>query len=274
MFDIKLNDRIENYIKSFGGIPKAELESYLNHKSIPISSFVNILENDNAFFDLSTNSSNKSKIIDNEKNDNIDKNQTIFKVKKDNLSNNENVEISIKTLLKNVEFKFKDKYVPTSNYSSEFKEHLHQLRLKLDENEYQDMLKKKDDISLKTKIKMGISNDNDNGEWISPAQINKQIKEQTTTIFNILVSVASVVYAIWYWTNSSGYFALEMRIFLCLFFGLLILVAEIVVYNGYLNKIEAAKRNEKNKKIKKKVIKTFDINNISSLKNASKFKND
>lgn len=268
MFDIKLNAKIFQYLKESNQIEQKELDLYTKTNSIPISSLVNILENDDRIFNQINNG---SETIDQDDVKNRTKNCANDKIIS---TDHKNSKISIKQLLQNVDFKYKDKYIPKSNYSSEFKEQLEQLNLKLQEREYQEMVKRKDDISSKTKITMGISNDNDNTDWITPAQINKQIKEQITTIFNILVSVASVVYAIWYWTNSSGYFALEVRILLCLFFGLLILVAEIVVYNSYLNKIEVAKQNEKNKKVKKTIIKTFNINKANSITDDMKLKNE
>lgn len=79
-------------------------------------------------------------------------------------------------------------------------------------------------------------------------------------MFNIFVSVASVVYAIWYWTDSSWGIRDSYRILICLFFGILILVAEVVVYLGYLRRVEEAKVKERNKKEVKKVIRSFTIN--------------
>lgn len=46
---------------------------------------------------------------------------------------------------------------------------------------------------------------------------------------------------------------------LCLFFGILILVAELVVYNSYLRKISDAKEKERAKIEKKKVVKEIVI---------------
>ncbi|KAK6455460.1 endoplasmic reticulum-based factor for assembly of V-ATPase-domain-containing protein [Scheffersomyces xylosifermentans] len=89
---------------------------------------------------------------------------------------------------------------------------------------------------------------------ITPAQAHKELKAQMTTIVNILISVASVVYAIWYWTASSWGLQDSYRILLCIFFGLLVLVAEVVVYMGYLNKVEQARITERKKKEVKKVV--------------------
>ena len=64
-----------------------------------------------------------------------------------------------------------------------------------------------------------------------------------------------MVVAIWYWTGSSSNLALHYRVITCLFFGILVLIAEVVVYNSYLNKIEDAKKRERTKKETKKVVK-------------------
>lgn len=87
------------------------------------------------------------------------------------------------------------------------------------------------------------------------SQMQKELKSNLTTIVNILISVASVVYAIWYWTNTSWPLTLGQRVLLCVFFGILVLVAEVVVYMGYLNKIEEAKIRERTTVEIKKVIK-------------------
>lgn len=94
----------------------------------------------------------------------------------------------------------------------------------------------------------------------NPAREIKETKSHITTIFNIFISVLSVVYAIWYWTDTSWKIRDSYRVLLCLFFGILILVAEVVVYIGYLNKIEDARKREQNKKEVKRVIRSVTLN--------------
>ncbi|EGW32529.1 uncharacterized protein SPAPADRAFT_61593 [Spathaspora passalidarum NRRL Y-27907] len=96
-------------------------------------------------------------------------------------------------------------------------------------------------------------------EQMSVAQMHKELKHQLTTIVNILISVGSVAYAIWYWTESSWGLPVSYRLLLSIFFGLLVLIAEVVVYMGYLNKIEDARVRERKKKEVKKVIRTVDL---------------
>ncbi|SCV01587.1 LAME_0G17194g1_1 [Lachancea meyersii CBS 8951] len=142
-----------------------------------------------------------------------------------------------------LEFKFKSRPARGSEYSDSFKKQLDRLRLELNEQEYQEMVKR-DGLTT--------FHDEDN---LTPAQMNKQVKEQVTTVFNILVSVVSVVFAAWYWSGSSAGMKPHNRIILCLFSGILILVAEVVVYNSYLRKIDEARKREKSKREVKTVIK-------------------
>ncbi|CCC67000.1 hypothetical protein NCAS_0A04420 [Naumovozyma castellii] len=155
-------------------------------------------------------------------------------------------QIPMRQLLNPIEFQFKEKYQPGSTYSPEFKKQLETLKLKQEELDYQNMIKNERKTLQIIK---------EEGETLTPAQMNKQIKEQVTTIFNIFVSVISVVFAIWYWTGTSAHMPVHYRLLLCIFTGILVLVAEVVVYNSYLTKIDLAKSQEKKKKEQKKVLK-------------------
>lgn len=135
--------------------------------------------------------------------------------------------------------------------TKEFLESMELLKLKAKEEEYRQLVKPKQDWSTLY--------DNEDDDF-NPAQAHKETKSHITTIFNILISVVSVVYAIWYWTDSSWKLKDSYRVLLCVFFGLLILVAEVVVYMSYLNKIEEAKIKERNKQEVKKVIKSVAFN--------------
>ncbi|SCW04551.1 LAFE_0H16028g1_1 [Lachancea fermentati] len=150
---------------------------------------------------------------------------------------------SMKELLTPLEFQFKPKEEKRANYTPEFREQLHRLKLLQDESEYQEMIKRD-----------GIAAPRSDHEP-TLAQMNKQVREQVTTVINVLISVGSVVWAIWYWTGSSSRMQIHNRVLLCLFFGILVLVAEVVVYNSYLRKIEEARLRERKKKEKKKVVK-------------------
>lgn len=133
--------------------------------------------------------------------------------------------------------------------TEEFLNSMKMLKLKQNEDEYQRLINPSQDFQ--TLYEPAPS--------LSISKQTKELKSHITTIFNIIISVASVVYAIWYWTNSSWGLKDSYRVLLCLFFGILTLTAEVVVYLGYLNKIEQARIKERSKKEVKTVIRSFEI---------------
>ncbi|AJS45957.1 Vph2p [Saccharomyces cerevisiae YJM1341] len=210
MFEIKLNDRITEFLRKFKNSAKSnegideDIDLFLKRHAIPMQSL-------------------------------------LFYVKE--YRKDSDLPCSIKELLKPLEFEFKPKAVRGSHYSEDFKKNLEFLKYQEQELEYQSMVKRSKSVfSLQEE------------DELTPSQIHKQIKEQVTTVFNVLVSVISVVVAIWYWTGSSTNFPIHVRLLLCLFFGILVLVADVVVYNSYLKKLEEAKVKEKTKVEKKKVL--------------------
>ncbi|ODV78261.1 uncharacterized protein CANTADRAFT_90627 [Suhomyces tanzawaensis NRRL Y-17324] len=139
---------------------------------------------------------------------------------------------------------------PKKAQTPEFIKSMERLRLEAKEREYERLV----NPSPQHQTLYEQSNDQ-----LTPAQAHKELKSQVTTIVNILISVASVAYAIWYWTDTSWKLKDSYRILLCLFFALLVLVAEVVVYLGYLNKIEDAKVTERRTKEVKKVLRSVDL---------------
>jgi len=140
--------------------------------------------------------------------------------------------------------------VSTVPKTPEFIKSMEQLRLKQKELEYQKL--------LNSSLSFSTLYDN-NDTKVSIHQQTKEAKSHLTTIFNIIISVGSVVYAIWYWTETSWKLAPSWRVLLCLFFGLLVLIAEVVVYMSYLNKIDSARNTESSKKEVKKIVKTIKL---------------
>ncbi|KAG7881581.1 hypothetical protein KL905_000935 [Ogataea polymorpha] len=88
----------------------------------------------------------------------------------------------------------------------------------------------------------------------SALQEAKEVKHQVTTIVNVLISVVSVAYAVWYWTGSVNLFNDATRVLLALFAAILVLVAEVVVFGGYLRRVDEAKQRERRKKEVRKVV--------------------
>lgn len=147
-------------------------------------------------------------------------------------------------------------YIPNQNdrnelhpKSKEFIASMEKLRREAKEQEYQKLVRPTEQYETLY--------DNLGQESITPAAASKELKSQITTIVNVLVSVVSVMYAVWYWTDSSMKLQDSWRVLLSLFFGILVLVAEVVVYMGYLNRIEDAKVRERKKREVKKVVTTL-----------------
>lgn len=68
--------------------------------------------------------------------------------------------------------------------------------------------------------------------------VTKEVNEQLTTIFNVLVSVVAVAWAFWYWCSS---WYLGARILAALFAGIIVAIAEVVVLNGYYRRLGEGK---------------------------------
>ncbi|KTW27667.1 hypothetical protein T552_02107 [Pneumocystis carinii B80] len=77
------------------------------------------------------------------------------------------------------------------------------------------------------------------------------IKNQIFTIINILVTIFSIIIAIWIWCKNWN---IPMRIIAALSSGILIAIAEIVLYNHYLSSIKKRQDFQRNKPIKKEII--------------------
>ncbi|KAG4302612.1 hypothetical protein PCANB_001228 [Pneumocystis canis] len=79
------------------------------------------------------------------------------------------------------------------------------------------------------------------------------IKTQILTIINILISIFSVITAVWLWCKN---WIISTRIITALSSGILIAIAEIIIYNQYLSKIKKRREFEKKRHEKKEIINT------------------
>jgi hypothetical protein len=154
-------------------------------------------------------------------------------------------DIPLSTLLKGL-----TPYTPTkptkSSYSAEFQRLLDELKYKLEEQEYQEIIHR-------GKVK------NDE-EYMTPSEVWRQVNSYITNIINVLVTVAAVAWAIWVWTSyNPAVFKLQYRVLLCFFGGLLALIADVVVLNSFFRKLDEAKQKESKKKEIKKIIETVVI---------------
>ena len=148
---------------------------------------------------------------------------------------------------------------------------MERLQKEKDEKNYRSLLRNRDDRGgvkendigdTMTEGKIGEYKFLNNDKSRNPINEIKTIKHELTTIFNIFLTVVSVGYAIWYWSGniykiSNNY---GLRILLSLFVSILTLIAEVVVFGGYLRKIDDARKVENNLKENKQVLKTILIN--------------
>lgn len=155
--------------------------------------------------------------------------------------------IPVEELLRGFNFKFKEDKKYIKKYSKDFESQLEKLRLIQKELEYQNILKRT------------IANTTTKSDDPSLAEVNKEIKEQFTTIINILITVFGVIYGIWYVSGTSSWFTAPYRILLCLFSGVIVLIADVSMYNMYYRKIKEAKISEKTRKEKRQILKRIVI---------------
>ncbi|KAI9682760.1 MAG: hypothetical protein M1829_006748 [Trizodia sp. TS-e1964] len=95
------------------------------------------------------------------------------------------------------------------------------------------------------------------------ADVNRQV----ALIINVLVSIICCSAAIWMATSR---WSAPKRLAISMAGSLLVAVAEVVVYNGYLRRLKEAKEIEKSKQEKKDVIKTWVIDGKEKQKKAQK----
>ncbi|CAN6635185.1 vacuolar ATPase assembly integral membrane protein Vph2p [Trichomonascus vanleenenianus] len=154
--------------------------------------------------------------------------------------------ISMRELLKNTEVFFDPKPQPRPK-TKEFLELLERMKIQEQETEYQKL--------LHHDYEPGNEEDN-----ITVGQAAKEVKEQLSTIVNIVISVASVAWALWYWTDSSmKSLSLASRTLISLFGGLVILIAEVVIYSRYKFKVQDARTVERSKREKTQIISSIEI---------------
>ncbi len=157
----------------------------------------------------------------------------------------------LSTILKTTKMKFQSEIMKKKQQEEEIKnkkqktkeylEYMEKLKNQQLELEYQQMIGN----IIPERVTIGWTIQDETHQ--TPSQIAKELKSQITTVINILITVVSVSYAVWYWTGSSFGWSLSTRTLLSLFFGILVLVAEVVVYHGYVTKIDDAKKLEKAK---------------------------
>lgn len=136
--------------------------------------------------------------------------------------------------------------------TDEFKALMSRLRAEEKEREYRTLLKRGHDAGAHVDGIGSYAFLAGRGQAGSAGQAAKEVKHQLTTIVNILITVVSAGYAVWYWSGSSMGLSRDagaagnmgVRVLLSLFAAVLVLVAEIVVFGGYLRKVDDARTKE------------------------------
>lgn len=135
---------------------------------------------------------------------------------------------------------------PVAKKSQEYLDLMSRLKVMQQEKEYQELIGSNEEEAV-----------------IKPGTVDaKALKEEVTTIFNIMISVVAVAWAIWKWTP---YWSVQSRTLACLFGSILILVAEVVVYLGYRRRVSAARQTAKELKEKRKVIQVLPIEPVDCI---------
>ncbi|KAK9475401.1 endoplasmic reticulum-based factor for assembly of V-ATPase-domain-containing protein [Dipodascopsis tothii] len=130
---------------------------------------------------------------------------------------------------------------PVKEKNPEYEAHMQRLRVQLAEKEYQAMI-----ASAVPEL---------SASFLEPFD-KKELKNQISVIINVLFSVASVAFAAWTWATSLNTGA---RLLLALSSALVVLVAEVALYMGYLQRQEEAKREERLRPEVKEVVATTEL---------------
>ncbi|KAK9488390.1 endoplasmic reticulum-based factor for assembly of V-ATPase-domain-containing protein [Lipomyces starkeyi] len=126
---------------------------------------------------------------------------------------------------------------PEKKTDPEYDARMNRLRARLQEQEYQEMI-----ASAVPQL---------SSSFLEPFE-KKEIKQQISVIINIMFSVVSVAFAMWTWGGSS--LSTGKRLLLSMLAGLVVLVAEVALYMGYIQRIDDARKKEKRTKEVKEVI--------------------
>ncbi|KAK9367245.1 endoplasmic reticulum-based factor for assembly of V-ATPase-domain-containing protein [Lipomyces kononenkoae] len=131
---------------------------------------------------------------------------------------------------------------PEKKTDPEYEARMKRLRARLQEQEYQEMI-----ASAVPEL---------SSSFLEPFE-KKEFKQQISVIINVMFSVVSVGFAVWTWGGSG--LGTGQRLLLSMFAALVVLVAEVTLYLGYLQRIDDARKNEKRTKEVKEVIRSVEF---------------
>ncbi|KAK9468732.1 endoplasmic reticulum-based factor for assembly of V-ATPase-domain-containing protein [Lipomyces arxii] len=148
--------------------------------------------------------------------------------------------VSLSSLLEGTEVYIPPK--PEKKHDPEYDKRMNILRTRLQEQEYQSMI-----ASALPSESYSVMEGFD----------RKELKNQISVIVNVLFSVASVGFAVWSWAAAS--LDVGKRLLLTMFACAIVLIAEVTLYLGYLQRISDAKKEEAAKKEVKTVLNTVEF---------------
>lgn len=184
----------------------------------------------------------------------------------------------LSSLLKNTHIYFPPKPQPKPK-TKEYIQLMERLRLQQAEAEYLSMTQSTTTTSInnnnldlnaiakRTAILKGLDYDeyDESLVTLSPSQQLKLLKDYIATIVNVFVTLASVAWAIWYWTDYYPNMSLGVRTLLCFFACIITLIAEVTVYLSYKSKVKDARISERKLIEKKEIINSTVFSSSSSI---------
>lgn len=129
--------------------------------------------------------------------------------------------------------------------TAEYTRLMERLRAEQQERQYQSYLAKEDDDRS---VIDSIGQYRHQEKVLGNGSIAKEVNYQLTTIVNILITTCSSGYAVWYWSGSSaGGLNYGLRMLLSLLAAAVVLLAEVVIFGGYLRRVDEARDRESKK---------------------------
>lgn len=122
---------------------------------------------------------------------------------------------------------------PEKAHNPVYERYMTTLRRAMDERDYQDMIEaKSSSVLAETRVEL------------------RSLKNQLSTIVNVLISIFTAAMAAWFWTPS---WRISNRVIACLAAAVVLGAIETFLYLRYLQKIEQSRRHEAGKTAKSRV---------------------
>lgn len=146
---------------------------------------------------------------------------------------------------------------PKPEHTSEYKALMARLRREEEARQYERMTSAESDAGkntpgFNTRVKPSTIRSRDEDDEMTFADVNRQI----TLIINVLVSIVTCGIAIWL---AASHWSAPKRLALSMGGSIVVAVAEVVIYAGYIQRLMDAKSKEKGKKEKKYIKDTWII---------------